>query len=137
MINTLRIVRTWIEIGTAKLNFLLAKLSRKTRQTIARVRIDIVNACTVILTFVVFTIVNIDFTTSAFVARQAFATESSLLQHRTRSIIAARISIASVNHVFTMLSMIARSTTTFVLPFRLNHALGIVFARECETCIAL
>ena len=60
----------------------------------------------------------------------------SLLQHRARSVVATRVSVAGVNHVLAMLAVVARGAATFVLPVGLHHALGIVLTRERVAGIA-
>ena len=136
MINALCTVRAWIEVIGAELNFLLTKLAIKASQTTASVRLNTIDTCSIVLTFMIFTVINIDFTSRAFVARQAFTAEPSLLEYTATSIISTRIAIACINHVLAMHTMIAWSTATFILLFRFHDTLGIVFAWEGKACIA-
>jgi hypothetical protein len=137
VVDTFGAIWTWIELCAAELNFLLAKFAREARQTTACIRLDSIDTCTVVLALVVIAVINIDFTAGAFVSRKAFATEATFLQHRACSIVATWISVASVNHVFTVLTMIAGSASTLVLLLRLHHTLGVVLARECVAGVAL
>lgn len=136
VVDALCVVRARIELTSAELDFLLAELAGEARKATACVRLDAIDAGSVVLTFVVVAIVDVDFTASAFVARQTIATEATFLQHGARSVIPARISVASINHVLAVLTVVARSTSAFVLSFRSHRALGVVLAWECEAGIA-
>lgn len=135
MIDAFSAVRARVKVATTEFNFRLTEVSIETRQAIASVRFDAINACSIVLTLMLVAIVDVDFTARTFVARQAFAAETTFLEDRARSVISARISVASVNHVFTVRTMIAWSASAFVPSVRLYHALGVVLARECETSI--
>lgn len=137
VVDALGAVGAGVEFGSAELNFLLAKFACKARQTTACVGLDAINTCTIVLAFVVIAVVDIDFTAGAFVSRKAFATEATFLQNRTDSAISTWISVAGVNHVFAVLTVIAGSASTLVLLLRLHHAFGVVLARECVAGIAL
>lgn len=135
MIDTFGAIGTRIEFSATKLNFLLAKLAGEAWQTTARVRFNSINTCSIVLTFVVIAVINIEFTARTFIPGQALATETTFFQHCALSVVSARISVASVNHVFAVLAMIAWSASTFVLSVCLHHAFSVVLAREGEACI--
>lgn len=136
VVNAFGTVRARIEIASAKLNLLLAELAREARQTTACVGLDSVNTCAVVLAFVVIAVIDIDFAAGTFVAGQALTAETALLQHRARSVAAAWISVAGVNHVLAVLAVVAWGAATFVLSVGLHHALSVVLARERVAGIA-
>lgn len=84
----------------------------------------------------VIAVVNIDFTSGAFVSRQAFAAKATFFQHGAGSVIAARISVASINHVFAVLTVVAWSAATFILSLILHRTLSVVLAWECIASVA-
>lgn len=129
-------VQARIELTSAELDFLLAELAGEARKAAACVRLDAIDASSVVLTFVVVAVIDVDLAASAFVARQTIATEATFLQHGTRSVIPARISVASINHVLAVLAVVARSASALVLSLRLHRALGVVLAWEREAGVA-
>jgi len=136
VIDALGAIRARIEFGTAELNLFLAELTSEARQTTASVRLDTIHTSSIVLALVLLAVVNIHFASRARVAGKAFATETTFFEDRAHAAIATRIAIASVNHMFAMLSMIAGSATTFVLTFRSHSTLAVVLAREREAGIA-
>jgi hypothetical protein len=130
VINAFGIIGTRIEVIRAELNFFLAKFAIETRQTTASVRLNAINTCSIVLTLMILTIVDIDFAARSFIAGQTLTAKATLLEYTTTAIISTWIAVASINHMLTMCAMIARSTTTFVLLFGLHDTLAIVFAWE-------
>jgi hypothetical protein len=86
---------------------------------------------------VVDTIVNIGFATRSRVSWQTDTAETAFLHHVACSVVAAWISVTSVNHRLAMLAVIARRTYTLVLPLRQCPTLGVIFARERVAGVAL
>lgn len=136
VVNALGLVRARIELASAELDFLLAELAGEARKAAACVRLDSIDAGSIVLAFMIVAVVDVDFASCAFVARQAVAAKATFLQHGARSVVPARISVASINHVLAVLTVVARSTSALILSFRLHRALGVVLAREREAGIA-
>lgn len=135
MINAFRSIGTRVEVRATELDFLLAELAVVASETTASVRLHAIDTCAIVLAFVILTIVDIDFASRAFVARQAVTAETALLENTTSAIIPARIAVASINHVLAVQTVVARGTATFVLLFRLHDTFRIILAWECEAGI--
>lgn len=135
VINAFRSIGAWIEFSATELNFFLTKLAVEASKTTARVALNAIDTCSVVLAFMILAIINIDFTSCTFIACQTITAKATLLENTTSSIISARITITCIYHILTMHSMIAGSATTFVLLFRPHNTFGIILAWECETGI--
>lgn len=125
-----------VELSSAELNFLLAKFARESSETTARVRLNSIDASSVVLAFVGFAVINVDFASRTFIAIETVAVKAALLKHTATAVVPAWIAIASVYHVLAVLAVVARGAATLVLLFRLQDTLAAIFAREREASVA-
>ena len=130
MVHALGIVIAWIKFSCAEGDFRLAELTSETGLAFAGVRFDAIDASCIILALVVGAIVDVHLATGARVTRTALTTEATLLQHCTGGIVAARISVAGVDHELAMLAVVTRLTDAFVLAFSAPLALRVILTGE-------
>lgn len=136
VIHAFRSVFAGVEVGAAKLDFLLAKFAGKTSEAIARVSLNAIDASSIVLAFVGLAVIDVDFTSCAFVAIKAVTAKASLLEDTAATIVPARIAVASIDHILAVLAVVARGAATLVLLLRLQDTLAVVFAREREASVA-
>lgn len=137
VIHAFGTIEAWIEGIRAEGDLALAQFTRESCRTGACVHFHPIYACPIVLTLVLSTVIDVAFASCSSISWNALAAKSTLLQHRTRGIVPTGIAIASINHIFTVLTMIPRRTSTLILTLRKWMTLGIIVAGKCVACIAL
>lgn len=138
VVHALGSIRAGIELRTAELDFGVAELATESRLALTFVRLHSVDAGGIVLALdLAQAIVDIRLAAGTCVSRSALTAETTLLQHRASGIVAARISVASIDHKLTVFAMIARLAEALVLSLRKGHALRLILARLLKTGVAL
>lgn len=137
MVTTKSAVLARIELLRAKRNLDLAVFSHEPRLALALIRQHRIVAGGVVFALVIQAVVDVDLAAHARIPWCADAVESSFLEDFAGAGVAARVSVAGVYHVLTMLTVVAWCTPAGVLPLLLGLALCTVCTGECEAGVAL
>lgn len=137
VVHALGSILAGIELGAAELDLGITELPSESGLATAGIRLNSIDARSIILTVMLQAVVYIYLTPSPRISWHALTTESSLLHHGARRVMSTGIPIASVNHEFAPFTVVTRCAKTLELPLRLWHAFGIVLAGECVTGVAL
>lgn len=110
VVDALRSVLARIVALGAERNLRFAVFPGESRQAAALVGLDSVVAGRVVLALVVEAVVDVDLATNAGVTGRANAVEPAFFQNFACSGVAARVAVASVDHVLAVLSVVSRQT---------------------------